>query len=257
MQSPHNRDESHLQILTNWLAVIVLLGVGFIWPPADAADAPAAADAGREVIMASPAPGNLTSQPHAGTLFLKSSHEAAAVPALRQSTTLSARVTANVARVYVTQTFTNHSEDWVEGLYVFPLSTGVAVDELEMQVGDRWIRGDIKPRETAHAVYEQAKSEGKRASLVDQNRPRIGRRLNPRERRPGLLLYCPREVVLFPANGIEVCDRGAIRIAADGIRQDADQGDVHRAGRGDHRASPALAHQTRAGAGHCAADHRR
>jgi len=189
MQSSHNRDEGPLQSLTNWLAVIVLLAVGFIWPAADAAvaagtaagttgvaeaiGATGAAGAGREVIVAGPSTGELTSQPHAGTLFLKSSADGAALSALRQSTSLSARVTANVARVYVTQTFTNQSEDWVEGLYVFPLSTGVAVDELEMQVGDRWIRGDIKPRETAHAVYEQAKSEGKRASLVDQNRPNM------------------------------------------------------------------------------------
>jgi Ca-activated chloride channel homolog len=167
MQSSYSRTTHPLrsqktgcQSLMNWLALIVLLGVGFIWPPADAATA---TDASRE----------LSSQPHAGTLFLKSSADAAAVSALRQSTTLSARVTANVARVYVTQTFTNQSEDWVEGLYVFPLSTGVAVDELEMQIGDRWIRGEIKPRETAHAIYEQARSEGKRASLVDQNRPNM------------------------------------------------------------------------------------
>jgi Ca-activated chloride channel homolog len=172
MQSSYNRDQPHerdqgLQRLTNWLALIILLGLGFVWPPADAVEA------GREVVVAGPATDDLTSSPHAGTLFLKSSAESPAIPALRQSTSLSARVTANVARVYVTQTFTNQSEDWVEGRYVFPLSTGVAVDELEMQVGDRWIRGEIKPRETAHAVYEQARSEGKRASLVDQNRPNM------------------------------------------------------------------------------------
>src|SRR5581483_3307589 len=101
MQSSHNRDEGPLQSLTNWLAVIVLLAVGFIWPAADAAvaagtaagttgvaeaiGATGAAGAGREVIVAGPSTGELTSQPHAGTLFLKSSADGAALSALRQS----------------------------------------------------------------------------------------------------------------------------------------------------------------------------
>ncbi len=93
--------------------------------------------------------------------------------ALRQTTQIHAQVTGNVARVHVTQTFENPSDDWVEGLYVFPLSAGAAVDELEMLVGERRIRGEIKRKQDARATYEQAKSEGRRASLVDQERPNM------------------------------------------------------------------------------------
>ena len=51
-----------------------------------------------------------------GTLLLKSSQDADPIDALRVATSIRARVTGNVARVYVTQTFTNPSSDWVEGL---------------------------------------------------------------------------------------------------------------------------------------------
>ena len=59
-----------------------------------------------------------------GTLYLKSSPDAEAVEAVRVTTAMQAQVTGNVARVRVTQTFSNSGKDWVEGLYVFPLSEG-------------------------------------------------------------------------------------------------------------------------------------
>jgi len=74
-------------------------------------------------------------QAQSGTLYLKSSPDAPAVEALRVATTMQAQVTGNVARVHVTQKFSNTGSDWVEGLYVFPLSAGAAVDELLMNVG--------------------------------------------------------------------------------------------------------------------------
>ena len=42
-----------------------------------------------------------------------------------------------------------------------------------MKVGDRLIEGVIQERATAKAQYEQAKHEGRRASLVEQERPNV------------------------------------------------------------------------------------
>ncbi len=108
-----------------------------------------------------------------GTLLLKSSQDADPVDALRVATSIRAKVTGNVARVYVTQTFTNPSSDWVEGLYVFPLPAGSAVDELIMHVGDRELRGEIKEKQAAREIYEHAKVAGQKASLTDQERPNM------------------------------------------------------------------------------------
>jgi Ca-activated chloride channel homolog len=108
-----------------------------------------------------------------GSLLLKTAPDAQPVEALRMQSSFRVQVTGNLARVLVSQQFSNPSDDWVEGLYVFPLSTDAAVDELVMHIGDRVIRGDIQKREKARAVYEQARSEGRQASLVDQERPNM------------------------------------------------------------------------------------
>jgi Ca-activated chloride channel family protein len=53
--------------------------------------------------------------------------------------TVEVRVTGIIARAKVTQFFTNPTEKWVEGIYVFPLPEGAAVDTLRLIVGDRVI----------------------------------------------------------------------------------------------------------------------
>src|SRR5262249_8563950 len=55
----------------------------------------------------------------------------------------------------------------------FRLPETAAVDRLRMLVGMRVIEGEIRKREEAKQVYEQAKSEGKKASLVEQQRPNL------------------------------------------------------------------------------------
>jgi Ca-activated chloride channel homolog len=108
-----------------------------------------------------------------GTLYLRRSAEAPVAEALRVATRMHVQVTGNVARVHVEQVFSNAGEDWVDGLYVFPLSKGSAVDELLMHVGERTIRGEVREKEKAQAMYAQARSEGKQASIVEQERPNM------------------------------------------------------------------------------------
>jgi len=82
-------------------------------------------------------------------------------------------ITGTINRVRVEQTFTNPSNEWVEGVYVFPLPEDSAVDHLTMHIGDRILEGQIKERQQAKKIYEQAKKEGKKASLIEQQRPNI------------------------------------------------------------------------------------
>jgi Ca-activated chloride channel family protein len=86
-------------------------------------------------------------------------------------------VVANVAgflgRTRVKQTFHNPLNEKIEAIYVFPLPSDAAVDEMVMTVGDRRIVGQVKKREDARQVYEQAKAAGHVASLLDQERPNV------------------------------------------------------------------------------------
>ena len=56
---------------------------------------------------------------------------------------------------------------------MFPLPNQAAVDHLRMKIGDRIIEGQIQEREQAKKTYAKAKAKGKRASLVEQERPNI------------------------------------------------------------------------------------
>src|SRR5204863_8397331 len=60
-----------------------------------------------------------------------------------------------------------------EGVYVFPLPEDAAVDHLRLHVGDRVLEGVIRERAAAKATYEQAKREGRRTGLVEQERTNI------------------------------------------------------------------------------------
>lgn len=88
-------------------------------------------------------------------------------------TDISVDVTGPVARTRVTQRFRNPSDVHVEAVYVFPLPPDAAVDSLKMVVGNRVIVGEIKERQAAKVMYEQAKAAGQKASLLEQERPNI------------------------------------------------------------------------------------
>ncbi|MBV1930090.1 MAG: marine proteobacterial sortase target protein [Porticoccaceae bacterium] len=83
------------------------------------------------------------------------------------------KVTGPIVRVVLSQIFTNPAQYWAEGIYVFPLPENAAVDHMRMQIGERIIEGQIKERAAAKKVYEQAKQSGRRASLVEQERPNM------------------------------------------------------------------------------------
>lgn len=82
-------------------------------------------------------------------------------------------ITGNINRVIVEQSFTNPSNNWAEGVYVFPLPEDSAVDQLRMYIDDRVIEGQIHKKQKAKDIYDKAKEEGKSASLVEQERPNI------------------------------------------------------------------------------------
>ncbi len=84
-------------------------------------------------------------------------------------------ITANglVARVSVKQTFRNDGQQWVEGIYVFPLPENAAVDHMRLHIGERFIEGEIREKEQARKEYEAAKKAGKKASLVNQQRANL------------------------------------------------------------------------------------
>jgi len=108
-----------------------------------------------------------------GALLWRTAKEAPLEPAPWLLTEVEIQVTGIVARATVRQAFTNPSAVWAEGVYVFPLPEDAAVDHMRMRVGERLIEGQLRERAAAKATYDQARREGKRVGLVEQERPNV------------------------------------------------------------------------------------
>ena len=86
---------------------------------------------------------------------------------------ISGQVDGLVASISIRQTFENTSFDWVNGRYVFPMPEAASVHKLVITTGERIIRGVVKEKAEAKRVFEKAKSEGKKAGLLEQHRPNL------------------------------------------------------------------------------------
>ncbi|MBM3749416.1 MAG: hypothetical protein FJW34_26960, partial [Acidobacteria bacterium] len=88
-------------------------------------------------------------------------------------TGVKAEITGFLARVTVIQEFENPFPRKIEAVYTFPLPHQAAVDDMTMLVGNRVVKGKIKRREEARAIYEAARAAGHVAGLLDQERANI------------------------------------------------------------------------------------
>jgi len=87
------------------------------------------------------------------------------------NTQIGIEITGMVARAEVTQVFQNRGSDWAEATYRFPLPEGAAVDQLQIEVGNRVLVGEIQEKQTARRIYQKARNNGQTATLVEQQRP--------------------------------------------------------------------------------------
>lgn len=109
--------------------------------------------------------------PPTGGLFAEVDGKKLSFP-LKQ-TDVEADISGNLSRVEVKQTFTNPYDRPLEAIYQFPLPEDAAVDDMEIRIGNRIIRGVIKERQEAKQIYETAKQEGKTAALLEQERANL------------------------------------------------------------------------------------
>lgn len=90
-----------------------------------------------------------------------------------KETKVTTNINGTIAETFVIQTYTNEGTSPLNARYVFPASTKVTVHGMKMTIGNQVITAQIKEREEAREEYEEAKSEGKSASLLEQQRPNV------------------------------------------------------------------------------------
>lgn len=95
--------------------------------------------------------------------------------ALHLGTQVSMTIKGLQAKVEVSQRFKNNSGGWANATYLYPLPEDSAVSHLKMIVGERVILGEIQEKKKARANFERAKAEGKKATLMEQQRANLFR----------------------------------------------------------------------------------
>jgi len=87
--------------------------------------------------------------------------------------TVDAAVSGFSARVVVTQSYVNREATPIEAVYVFPLEEGAAVCGFEAIIDDTLVVGEVKEREKAFEIYDDAIADGHGGFLLDEERPDV------------------------------------------------------------------------------------
>lgn len=90
-----------------------------------------------------------------------------------KETKVDVNINATIADILVTQIYANNGKNPINARYIFPASTRASVHGMTMEIGDYRVTAKIKECEEAKQEFEQAKEEGKSASLLEQQRPNV------------------------------------------------------------------------------------
>jgi len=95
------------------------------------------------------------------------------IPLPLAETRVRGSVSGFVARVKVTQVYINPYDAVIEATYVFPLPERAAVTSMIMHLSDRDVVAEIKEKQEAERIYQEAVEAGHTAALMTQQRPNI------------------------------------------------------------------------------------
>jgi Ca-activated chloride channel family protein len=84
-----------------------------------------------------------------------------------------ATITGLIGRVVLTTGFVNTHDTALEATYVFPLPDRAAVTGMKMTAGDRVVEAELQERAAARQAYDDAIASGRRASIVEEERPDV------------------------------------------------------------------------------------
>jgi Ca-activated chloride channel family protein len=90
-----------------------------------------------------------------------------------EHTEVKARIAGPLASIEVRQLFRNDTGGPIEAVYLFPLPHEASVYRMSFKMGERVVQAVIKEKEEARRAYEAARSEGRSATLLEQERPNL------------------------------------------------------------------------------------
>jgi hypothetical protein len=95
------------------------------------------------------------------------------VPVPLAGVSIEGEITTVCARVAVTQRYVNRESTPIEATYLFPLDEGAAVCGFEAIIDGTLVVGEVKERDEAFRMYDDAIERGDGAFLLDEERPDV------------------------------------------------------------------------------------
>jgi Ca-activated chloride channel homolog len=83
------------------------------------------------------------------------------------------RINGVIAEVIISQTYGNRSQGPINARYIFPAGTRAALHGMTITIGEAVVNARIRERQAARREFNAAKSEGKSAGLLEQQRPNV------------------------------------------------------------------------------------
>lgn len=68
---------------------------------------------------------------------------------------VSVSISGRIARTEIEQAFFNDSSQVLEGIYQFPLPADASISDLQLLVGDTWMRGEMLEKQRARSIFRQ------------------------------------------------------------------------------------------------------
>jgi Ca-activated chloride channel family protein len=90
-----------------------------------------------------------------------------------ESTEVVLDVKPGLVEAEVTQTFTNRTNTALEATYLYPLPHDATITDVELRYPDHIVKSVVREKKQARQEYETAKSEGKKAALIEQHDPSL------------------------------------------------------------------------------------
>lgn len=109
----------------------------------------------------------------AGTLVKKISNSDRYEVIPQLETNISVDIQGMVASTIMDQIFINTSSKPIEAQYIFPLNNNCAIYDMFFIIDDRIVSSKIEEKIEAKRQYNEAKKDGKKASILNQQRPNI------------------------------------------------------------------------------------
>lgn len=146
----HRRLRRFMEGVSLWLAVLLMLFVHPLYAEANQADTESA-----------------------GLLRFVDDAGRWQEPAIILESEFDVQISGLIADSRLSRRFRNSSDQWREGVFVFPLPENASVYGLTMKVGERTVVGKVRPKKEAREAYQAAKASGRHAANVQQQRPNL------------------------------------------------------------------------------------